>query len=83
MQTQFNIMKWVVAKCLSINLTIMNETMPSLLDSGNKVSLMWQSYFNHYFWLGPVPVEESDTKAHLFDLKSASYGGFTTIPLVC
>ena len=43
MQTQFKIMKWAVAKCPSIELKIMGESVPSLLDSGSMVSLMWQT----------------------------------------
>ena len=39
MQNKFKIMEWAVAKCPSINLNIMNEMMPSLLDSGIMMSL--------------------------------------------
>ena len=49
MQTQFKIMKQVVAKCPSITLKIMDESVPSLLDSSSMVSLMWQDHFNRYF----------------------------------
>ena len=40
LQTQFKIMKRAVAKCPKVNITIMGENMPSLLDSGSMVSLI-------------------------------------------
>ena len=46
MQTQFKVMKWAVAKCPSIELKVMGESVPSLFDSGSMVSLMWQDHFN-------------------------------------
>ena len=72
-------MKWAVAKCPSIELKIMGESVPSLLDSGSMVSLMWQDHFNRYFRLQLGPAEGSVADAHhLFDLTSASGGA---IPL--
>ena len=55
-QTWFNIMKRALAKCCNINLKSMGEIMPSFLDSGSMINLIWQNYFNRYFipWLGPV-----------------------------
>ena len=38
LQTQFKIMKWVVAMCPSVKLMIMGEPVPSLMDSGSVVS---------------------------------------------
>ena len=76
LQTQFKIMKRAVAKCQRVNITIMGENMPSLLDSSSMVSLMQQTYFNRYFrpWLGPA--EGAVAEAHnLFDFKSANGGG--------
>ena len=72
-------MKWAVAKCPSIELKIMGESMPSQLDSGSMVSLMWQDHFNRYFrpQLGPAEGSVADAH-HLFDLTSASGGA---IPL--
>ena len=70
-------MKRAVAKCPKVNITIMGENIPSLLDSGSMVSLMWQTYFNRYFrpWLGPS--EGFIAEAHtLFDLKSANGGAY-------
>ena len=79
MQTQFKIMKWAVAKCPSIELKIMGESVPSLLDSSSMVSLMWQDHFNRYFRLQLGPAEGSVADAHhLFDLTSARGGA---IPL--
>ena len=51
MQTQFKIMKWTVAKCPSIELKVMGESVPSLLHSSSMVSLMWKDHFNRYFRL--------------------------------
>ena len=79
MQIQFKIMKWAVAKCPSIELKIMGESVASLLDSGSMVSLMWQDHFNQYFRAQLGPAEGSVADAyHLFDLTSASGGA---IPL--
>ena len=50
-------MKWAVAKCPSIELKIMGESVPSLLDSSSMVSLMWQDHFNRYFRLQLGPAE--------------------------
>ena len=79
LQVQLKIMKRAVAKCTKVNITIMGENMPSLLDSRSMVSLMQQTYFNRYFWLWLGPAEGVVAEAHnLFDLKSANGGG---IPL--
>ena len=79
MQTQFKIMKWAVAKCPSIKLKVMGESVPSLLDSSSMVSLMQQDHFNRYFrpQLGPAEGSVADVH-HLFNLTSASGGA---IPL--
>ena len=62
-----------------VNITIMGENMPSLLDSGSMVSLTRQTYFNRYFRPQLGPAEGAVAEAHnLFDLKSANGGG---IPL--
>ena len=72
-------MKWAVAKCPSIELKIMGEGVPSLLDSSSMVSLIWQDHFNQFFrqQLGPAEGLVADAH-HLFDLTSASGGA---IPL--
>ena len=79
MQTQFKIMKQAIAKCPSVKLKIMGESVPSLLDSGSMVSLMQQDHFNQYFrpQLGPVEGSVADAH-HLFNLTSTSGGA---IPL--
>ena len=72
-------MKRAVAKCPSIKLKIMGESVDTLLDSGSMVSLMQQDHFNQYFRLQLGPAEGSIADAHhLFDLTSASGGA---IPL--
>ena len=75
MQNWFKTMKWAVAKCLSIELKIMGESVSSLLDSSSLVSLMWQHYFNRYFrpQLGPAEGSVADAH-HMFDLTSVSRG---------
>ena len=72
-------MKQAVAKCPSVELNIIGESVPSLLDSGSIVSLIWQDHFNIYFRLelGPMEGSVADTH-HMFDLTSASDGA---IPL--
>ena len=79
MQTQFKIMKQAVAKCPSVKLKIMGESVPSLLDSGSMVNLLQQDNFNSYFrpQLGPAEGSVADDY-HMFDLTSASGGA---IPL--
>ena len=51
----------------------MGESVPSLLDSGWMVSLMWQDHLNRYFRLHLELVEGSMADAyHMFHLTSAS-----------
>ena len=75
MQTKFRIMKLAVANIPSVEFKIMNEMVPSLLDSDSMVSLLWQDYFNHYLRVEVRPSEGSEVEAHnMFDLKSTSTG---------
>ena len=79
MHTVFKIMKWAVAKCSSVKLKIMGESVPSLLDSHSMVSLMQQDYLIDILGCSWDPAEGSVTDAyHIFDLTSASGGA---IPL--
>ena len=80
MQTKFKIMKWAVAKCPSIKLKIMGNSVPLLLDSDSMVSLMWQDHLNRYFrpQLGPAEGSVADAH-HLSNLTSASG---RTIPII-
>ena len=68
-------MKWAVAKCLSIKLKIMGESVPLLLGPSSMVILMWQEYFNRYFrpQLGPAGGSITDTH-HIMNVTSASVG---------
>ena len=77
LQTQFKIMKWAVAKCLNIKLKTIGESVPSLLDCGSMVSLMWQDYFNRHFrpQLGPAEGSVADAY-HMFNLTNASGGAY-------
>ena len=74
-QTKINIMQWAVTKCPNVNISIKGVQMPSLLDSGSKVSFICQSYFKEY--LLPrieIPMGEK-TDAHvLFSLMAANDG---------
>ena len=66
-------MKWAVVKSPSVELKIMGESVPSLLDSGSIVSLMQQDHFNRYFRLQLGPAEGSVADGHhIFNLTSAS-----------
>ena len=70
LENTINIIKGAVAKCLSVNITIMEEYMPSLMDSDSMVSVMQQMYFNRYFRLQLGPTEVTVIEGHnLFDLK--------------
>ena len=62
-----------------VKLKIMAKSVPSLLDSGSMVSLMWQDYFNRYLrpHLGLAEGSVADAH-HMFDLTSAGEG---SIPL--
>ena len=82
MQTQFKIMKWAVTKCPSIELKIVGESVPTLLDSGSMVSLIWQDHFIQYFRLQLGPAEGSVADAHhLFDITSHQWWGHTIIQI--
>ena len=67
-----------MAKWSKVNITFMAENMPSLLDSGSMVSLMWQTYFNRYLSHSWDCRRSCDRGKILFDLNSANSGG---IPL--
>ena len=71
-------MKQAVAKCSSIKRKIRGESVPSLLDSGSMVSLMWQDHFNRYFrpHLGPAEGSVADAHHVLFNMHK-----WGTIPL--
>ena len=72
-------MKRAVAECPKVNITIMGENMPSLLDSDSMASLVWQTYFNRYFRPHLGSAEGAMAEVYnLFDLKSTNGGG---IPL--
>ena len=82
LQTQLKMMKWAVAKCPIVNITIMSENMPSLLNSGSMVSLMWQTYFNRYFRTQLGPAEGAVAEAHnLFDWKKCQWWRHTLVKI--
>ena len=47
-ETKMEIMQWTVAKCPKVCISTHRIQIPSLLDSGSKVTLLWQPYFNKY-----------------------------------
>ena len=57
----------------SIELKIMGESVPSLLDSGSMDGLMQHDQFSRYFRLQSGPAEGSVADAHhMYDLTRAS-----------
>ena len=44
-ETKMEIMQHAVAKCSKVCISAHGIQIPSLLDSGSEVTLLWQSYF--------------------------------------
>ena len=66
-------MQWAVAKCLQVCISTHEIQIPSLLDSGNKVTLLWQSYFNKHILPKIKPAIGEKADAHtLFKLTVAN-----------
>ena len=56
-----------------VNIQIIGETMPSLLDSGTVIRLLHQNKFNHYFIPSLGLVEGLEAEVHNFlDLKGTN-----------
>ena len=69
-------MTQTVVECPSMNLKFLENTMPSLLDSGSMVSLVQSDYFDHFIQLKLEPTKGPEANVHnLFKLKKASEGG--------
>ena len=69
------IMQWAVAKCCKVCISTHWIKIPSLLDSGSEVTLLWQSYFNKYILpkIKPAMGEKADTHS-LFRLTDTNDG---------
>ena len=53
---KIEIMQCTVAKCPKVCISAHGIQIPSLLDSGREVTLLWQSYFNEYILTKIRPV---------------------------
>ena len=47
-ETRVEIMQCAVAKCSKVCINAHGIQIPSLLDSGSEVTLLWQSYFEQH-----------------------------------
>ena len=47
-ETKMEIMQCAVAKCPKVCISAHRIQIPSLLDSGSEVTLLWQSYFDQH-----------------------------------
>ena len=47
-ETKMDIMQCAVAKCPKVSISAHGIQIPSLLDSGSEVTLLWQSYFDQH-----------------------------------
>ena len=43
--TKQRVMQGAVSTCLSVNLSVQGKEVPSLMDSGSMVTLIWEGYF--------------------------------------
>ena len=72
-ETKIEIMQCAVAKCPKVCISAHGIQISSLLDSGSKVTLLWQSYFDKHIL--PKIKQASDEKAdahNLFELTVAN-----------
>ena len=76
-ETKMEIMQCAVAKCLKVCISTHGIQIPSLLDSGSEVTLLWQSYFDQHILpkIKPAPGEKVTDDTHcLFKLTAANDG---------
>ena len=74
-QDKVKIMQQAVAKCPKISISSMGIQIPSLLDSGNKVSLICYSHFKeHMLPKIEIPMGEKLDDHILFNLTAANDG---------
>ena len=68
-------MQCAVAKCPKVYISAHGFQIPSLLDSGSKVTLLWQSYFNkHILPKIELVIGEKANAHNLFKLMVANDG---------
>ena len=74
-KTKMEIMQRAVAKCPKVCISTHGIQIPSLLDSGSEVTLLWQSYFDQHTLpkIKPATSEKADTHC-LFQLTVANDG---------
>ena len=74
-ETEMEIMQHAVAKCPKVCIGAHRIQMPSLLDSGSEVTLLWQSYFDQYILPKIKLATGEKANAHcLFKLTVANNG---------
>ena len=74
-KTKMEIMQCAVAKCPKVCISAHGIQIPSLLDSGSEVTLLWQLYFDQHILpkIKPATGEKADTHC-LFKLTVANDG---------
>ena len=72
---KMEIMQQAVPRCIKISVASMGVQIPSLLDSGSKVSLIRHSYFEeHLLPKIEMPMGEKSEAHNLFNLTAANDG---------
>ena len=74
-ETKIKIMQHAVAKCPKVCISAHGIQIPSLLNSGSEVTLLWQSYFDQHILpkINPAAGEKADAH-NLFKLTVANDG---------
>ena len=74
-ETKMEIMQRAIAKCPKVCISAQGIQIPSLLDSGSEVTLLWQSYFDQHILPKIKPATGEKADAHcLFKLTVANDG---------
>ena len=74
-ETKMEIMQHAIAKCPKVCINARGIQIPSLLDSGSEVTLLWQSYFDQHILPKIKPATGEKADAHcLFKLTVANDG---------
>ena len=73
-ETRMEIMQRAVAKCPKVCISAHGIQIPSLLDSGSEVTLLWQSYFEHILPKIKLATGEKADAHSLFKLTVANDG---------
>ena len=78
-ETKIKIMQHAVAKCPKVCINAHGIQIPSLLDSGSEVTLLWQLYFNQHIW--PKIKPAMDEKADTHDLSKLTVASDRQMPI--